>query len=346
MRTRMRGLALAAGVTAGAVLASAGAAGPAVADPGVPAATDIVSAGSETTQAFDNGLSAAYNATDPASKYYSWDATGYSPIMPKAGAQVEARPSNDAAGINLLNSVDHNTVDIARASRGPNPGTSEWFIPFAEDGVGWAAYTGGNAPHDLTSADLTAIFSCEITSWNQITDEPGYTGPNAAIDVFVPQYGSGTGTFFQSALGITNIPSCWKGPTPQEDEGTDPVFAGDVNAVFPYSLGHYVGQVYDGRGSGSDQPGVLDANRSIDGMNQIDAAAKAYTANWPPAYTRDLYHVVRQSDWADPAEGPRLKALLDRSVSNGWLCANGTSLLTSYGFRPLARGCGTLQAGG
>lgn len=348
MRSVTRKLALSSAIAAaalGAVVASNGAA---MADPpaGVtPAATDIVSGGSDTIQAFDNGLSAQYNATNPASKYYSWDATPAGNIVPKTGATTIPRPNGSGSGISTLNNTTNTTLDLARSSRGPNAGSNaDWFIPFAKDAVGWSAYTGGNAPHDLSTADLQGIFNCSITNWSQITDEG--TLPNAPIDVFVPQSGSGTRSFWLSAMGIgTPLPTCWKTATPEENEGTDPAFAGDVNAIFPYSLSHYIGQVYDGKGTTTDAPGVLDANRSIDGTEQILTASSQWNGALPPAYIRNVYHVVRQSDWADATEGPRLKALLDRSTNNGYICKSASTLIASYGFHSLGAACGTLQAG-
>lgn len=346
MRSVTRKLAITSAIAAaalGAVVASNGAA---LADPPsgtTPAATDIVAVGSDTIQALDNGVSTAYNATSPASKFYSWDATPAGNITPKSGASTIARPNGSGSGITALNSTTDTTLDIARSSRGPNSGTTDWFIPFATDAVGWSAYTGGNAPHDLSSSDLQGIYNCSITNWSQITDEG--TLPNAPIDVFIPQSGSGTRSFWLGALGITTTPSCWKATTPEENEGTDAAFAGDVNAIFPYSLSHYVGQVYDGKGTTTDAPGVLDANRSIDGTNQIDTVNDVWNSNLSLTYTRNVYHVVRQADWSNATEGPRLKALLDRSSNNGWLCKNGASLIKSYGFQTLGNACGTLQAG-
>lgn len=349
MRSVTRKLAITSAVAAAVLGATVASNGAALADPPAgttPAATDIVSAGSDTIQAFDNGLSTAYNATSPASKYYSWDATPAGNITPKTGATTITRPNGSGSGISTLNGTTSATLDIARSSRGPNSGSSaDWFIPFAQDAVGWSAYTGGNAPSNLTSSDLTGIYNCSITNWSQITDVAGYTGPNANIDVFVPQASSGTRSFFLAAIGVTAPQTCWNAATPEENEGTDAAFVGDVNAIYPYSLSHYVGQVYDGKGSGTDEPGVLDANRSIDGVNQIDTVNKVWNSNLSLTYTREVYHVVRQSDWANATEGPRLKALLDRSSNSGWLCTNGASLITSYGFQSLGNACGTLTAG-
>ena len=70
-----------------------------------------------------------------------------------------------------------------------------------------------------------------------------------------------------------------------------------------------------------------------------------WNSNLSLTYTRNVYHVVRQADWSNATEGPRLKALLGRASNNGWLCKNGASLITSYGFQTLGNACGTLQAG-
>ena len=317
---------------------------PASADPvpGGPSGTDLVMVSAPTLYPFDEGLATAFAAGGPASKLYVYEACKV-PNPPKPGCPQISLPCDP---ISALNNNTNTCVDIAGSSRGPHTGNTDWFIPFAQDAVGWSAYTGGNAPYDLTSADLTAIYSCTITNWNQITDEPGYTGPNATIDVFVPSSGSGTRAFFLGALGITApTEPCWQAATPAEDEGTDAAFGSDINAIFPYSLSHYVGQVYDGKGSGSDQPGVLDALRSIDGNAQIDQTNKVWNTNFPLAYTHNVNHVVRQADWADPTEGPRLKALLDSSTNGGYLCRSAASLIISYGFQTLGTHCGVRVAG-
>ncbi|MFD0635850.1 hypothetical protein ACFQ9X_34085 [Catenulispora yoronensis] len=75
-----------------------------------------------------------------------------------------------------------------------------------------------------------------------------------------------------------------------------------------------------------------------------------WNANIPLTYVSTLYHVVRQADWADPTEGPRLKALLGRAANGGWDCTNaglpgGGNVVTAYGFRTIGVRCGTLIAG-
>ncbi|MFG1808971.1 PstS family phosphate ABC transporter substrate-binding protein [Streptomyces sp. NPDC049040] len=326
-------------------------AGPAAADPptGVtPAATDIVGVGSDTTQALFNQFSADYTGSP---KLYSWDATGTSPITTKTGAtSLNPRPNGSGAGVTALQNTTKTTVDFARSSGGPAAGqlATDDFIAFAKDAVSWAAQSGGNAPANLSTADLKGIYNCTITNWNQITDEAGYTGPNATIKPFLPQSGSGTRSFFMSVLGLSNAdpqPSCVN-TTVQENEGSN-LLLHDNNAVVPYSVAHYIGQVYNGHGSGNDVQGPLTI-RNIGGTSQtpilvpVDATTHTITSSFATsAYGRSVYNVVRNSDWtAGDAHATALKAIFS---STGWICKNATAQadLKSYGFLPLAL-CGAI----
>ncbi|MFD8322232.1 substrate-binding domain-containing protein [Kitasatospora purpeofusca] len=332
--------------------------GTAVADPStlptLPLAQDIVGVGSDTTQAVLNQFSTDYNAFLGASstlpRLYSWDATGTSPIVTKTGAQTSpafARPNGSGAGIAALDATSKTTVDFARSSRGPKnsvpgvPGdpTTDLFVAFAKDGVSVAtATTGSNAPTNLSKNDLINIYNCTYTNWNQI---PGYTGAGGTIKAFLPQVGSGTRSFFLSALGLANGGACvLANPTVQENQGTDPIL-NDANAVVPYSAAHYIGQVYNGHSSGSDAAGNLTL-RSIDGISPIDATnglAKAFTDT---SFGRVVYNVVREANWnATDTQGTALRAIFG---TTGWVCKNATAAadIKSYGFRALPTGaCGT-----
>lgn len=339
------------------IAATALAAGPVLADPAAgttPAAVDIVSVGSDTTQVVSNQISADFNATNPASKYYSWNATdptgSTTTITTKDGAAAIARPNGSGAGITALQNNDHTTVDVARSSRGPAQGTdqpSDLFIAFARDAVGWSAATGGNAPSTLSVADLQGIYgTCTITSWSQITDIAGYTGSSDAIKAYLPQTSSGTRSFFLSALHITTPGNCVQTYLPEENEGTDAVFS-DPDVIYPYSIAHFVAQTYFGKSSGSDAPGFLDAFRSVKltptattSFAQVDVAnQKVNTTFASTPFGRNVYNVVRSSDWNDSTLGPRLKALLD---TTGWICTSGSADLAANGFLTLTSAqCGT-----
>ncbi|MEV6977608.1 substrate-binding domain-containing protein [Kitasatospora sp. NPDC093806] len=326
------------------------AAGTAAADPTVtPAAQDIVGVGSDTTQAVLNQFSTDYNAfltgkgdtTSP--RLYSWDSTGTSPLTTKTGATSIARPNGSGAGINALNANTSTTVDFARSSRGPKTGdpASDLFVAYAKDAVSWASTTtGSHAPTNLTTADLTGIYNCTITNWNQITDIPGYTGPNAAIKAFLPQTSSGTRSFFLSALGLSTPGSCVQATTVQENQGTDTIL-NDADALVPYSAAHYIGQVFKGHSSGSDAAGALSI-RSIDGLSPVDGTNNLDVTFSDSAFGRVVYNVVRSADWnAGDAHAAALRAIFG---TTGWICKNTTAAndIRSYGFRTLPVGaCGS-----
>ena len=324
------------------------ASGTALADPTVvPATADIVGVGSDTTQTILNQFSTDYNAyltglgdtTSP--RLYSFDATGSATITAKAGTTAFNRPNGSGAGITALNQTSPSVlpIDFARSSRAPQTGdlTTDIFVGFAKDAVTWSAKsTGSNAPANLTTADLKGIYSGTITTWNQITDIPGYTGPNVAIKAFLPQASSGTRSFFLKAIGVTTV-----GATvitgPEENEGTD-LALNDVNTIFPYSVGHYIGQVYGGHTTATDAAGVLSL-RNVNGVAPVTAGNTINPAFANPTYGRVLYNVVRNAEWtAATVKGTALRNIFGTS---GWICTNGAADITSYGFLVLpGAGCG------
>ncbi|MFC1433128.1 PstS family phosphate ABC transporter substrate-binding protein [Streptacidiphilus sp. N1-3] len=340
----MRKTALAKIVSATALTAAAVtlAAGPALADPPVgttPAATSIVGVGSDTIQAVFNQFSTDYTGTP---KLYSWDATGTSPIITKTGATSIARPNGSGAGVSALESTTRTTVDFARVSSAlpATAPTNDWYIPFAKDAVSWAAQTGGNAPANLTTADLTKIFStCTITKWNQITDIPGYTGPATTIKAYLPQTSSGTRSFFLGQVGPAG--ACVQTTTVEENEGSNPLLQ-TADSIVPYSVAHFIGQVYGGHGSGTDVPGPLTV-RQINGITPIDPSTHVITTPFSTSvFGRNVSDVVRGTDWnAGDAHATALKAIFS---TTGWICTNATAQadLASYGFLHLAT-CGIPQ---
>ncbi|MBP0453788.1 substrate-binding domain-containing protein [Kitasatospora sp. RG8] len=343
-KTAAKLLAVAAIATSVATVAS----GTALADPTVtPAAQDIVSVGSDTTQAVSNQFSTDYNAyltsigdtTSP--RYYSWDATGSATITPKSGATSIPRPNGSGAGISALNATG-SQVDVARSSRGPkpNPGgdpTTDVFVAFAKDAVSWSAPSGGYAPANLTTAQLKAIYECTTTDWHTLVPA---VPAGTTIKPYLPQANSGTRSFFLSAIGNPALGGCVV-TGPQENEGTDPVFT-NAASVFPYSVAHYIGQVFNGHSSGSDAAGTLTI-RSVDGVSPLTATNTLSPAFAATAYGRVVYNVVRQAEWtATDAHGTALRNIFGPASTNGWICKNGTNDIKSYGFLPLpGAACGS-----
>jgi ABC-type phosphate transport system substrate-binding protein len=191
----------------------------------VPQSYDVVGVGSDTIEYLLDQLSVDYNSShtvhNAANPYiYSWDATPpsnpsntTSKIIAKAGCftrtspQGILRPDGSSAGITALdnNTFDtvgtrpyHYCIDFARSSRArtsTDPKEASGgiiFVPLAQDGVTYAvrsARSGGtNAPANLTTADLKAIYTCASNARNWTA----FGGKNGTIKPFLPQTGSGT----------------------------------------------------------------------------------------------------------------------------------------------------------
>ncbi|MER5349660.1 substrate-binding domain-containing protein [Kitasatospora sp. NPDC002551] len=348
-KTAAKLLAAAAIATSVATVAS----GVAVADPAagvVPATQDIVGVGSDTTQEVLNGLSGGYNAALTAAgdttspRLYSFDATGSAQITSKAGTSPFDRPNGSGAGIKALETRTSTQVDFARSSRGPANGTdltSDVFVAFARDAVSWAAKTGGNAPANLTTANLKDIYTCAKTNWQQIN--PAL--PNATIKPYLPQTASGTRAFFLKAIGGATpvTPGACVVSGLQENTGTEAALT-DNNALVPYSVAHYIGQVYYGHTSANDAAGPVTI-RNINGIAPVTTspAAVINPSFSGTAYGRNVYNVVRSSEWtATDAHGVALRKIFGTASNGGYICGTaGTAILTNYGFGSLGSNCGT-----
>ncbi|RKE17738.1 PstS family phosphate ABC transporter substrate-binding protein [Streptomyces sp. TLI_171] len=319
-------------------------AAPAMADPStlptLPAAQDIVGAGSDTTQALLNQFSADYNASLGAGStlphLYSWDATGTSPITPKTGGSSITRPNGSGAGISALNANTSATLDFARSSRAPQTGdlTSDLFVAFAKDAVTWSAKaTGGHAPANLTTQNLFDIYSCKVGA----TDWSAFGGTAGTIKPYLPQAQSGTRAFFLKAIGNPVLGGCVV-TGPEENEGTDAAL-NDVNVIFPYSVGHWVGQA-NGHTTATDNKGDLTL-RSINGVAPLTGTGTLSATFAAGTYGRVLYNVVRDTEWtATTTQGTALRAIFGTS---GWICSTaGKADTSSYGYLTLpAAACGS-----
>lgn len=162
--------------------------------PGTPDNDDIVIVGSDTTQLVWGDLAELHNGRvpTPARQLKTFDATGPSPITIRTGATI-VRPNGSSAGVRELANptTDPTTakpVDVARSSRGRAAGDSSsvGFIRFAQDNLRWMANDDVTGVIELTDAQLTAIYNCQTTNWNQVG------GPNLPIVPLIPQAGSGT----------------------------------------------------------------------------------------------------------------------------------------------------------
>ncbi|MFD8323696.1 substrate-binding domain-containing protein [Kitasatospora purpeofusca] len=323
-----------------AVCAVAVAAPAALADPPagvVPAATDLVGVGVDTTQGFMNRTSVDYNAAVAAGlpRLYSWDAIGINPITPKAGALSINRPDGSGAGFTALINTTATTLDFSRSSRGVSPGDprSYYFVPFAKDAVSWSAKAGGHAPANLSTAQLRAVYECTATNWLQI--DPSLA--NATIKPYLPPSTSDTRTAFLKALGggTAIVPGACVTSGPRNDRGTDPVLD-DIDVVFPYSVGVYIDQVYRGHGTAVESPGPLTL-RSVNAIAPVDTAHNINAPFLATPYSRLLWHIFRSAEYTSAnAHGIALRSVFG---PQGWICAH-PAVIVAYGFVPIAN-CGS-----
>ncbi|MFF1908686.1 substrate-binding domain-containing protein [Kitasatospora sp. NPDC058218] len=312
-------------------------AGTAAADPPVvPGPDDIVVVGSQTTGSLLGQLSTDYNAylagigdtTSP--RLHSFDSTGPSPITPRVGASAIARPATGGDGLIALN-LPGSAVDVDRMDlpRQPSTPATDTFVLMAKDAVSWAAKSGGNAPANLTTAQLKSIYECTVTNWTQLN--PSF--PNATIKPYLPQTSSTTRAFFLAAIGVTTPGACVTSG-PGENQGVDPVL-NDVNVLVPYSVGHYLGQTVGGHSTPTDGAGPLTV-RAVNGVAAINTTTNTINAPFAAsAFGRVVYNVVRQADWTSTGtKGTALRGIFGPS---GWICTSITARndIKSYGFLQL-----------
>ena len=319
-----------------AALVTAISVSPAHADPAfVPAPADIVGVGSDTTQDYVNALARAYDSQSPspAVKLASWDATPKgATITPKSGCAQIQRPDGSSAGIKALLNDTSGCLDFARSSRAKKADGSEnalAFFAFGRDGVTWASQARTNAPKSLTRAKLSGIYRCspQARKWNQVG---GRT--TQSIRPYLPQVGSGTRTFFLSALGLTDaqVGSCVN-QTIQENDGK--ALPNNANVIAPYSIGKFIAQRYHHH---NDRSGTA-ALHQIASVNPTVGSKPAdiqLNGKFPADFLRLVFNVVKKNN--DGTVAAKYTGIFGKG---GFACSK-PAIITDYGFLPLDAGCG------
>jgi ABC-type phosphate transport system substrate-binding protein len=377
---------LAAATAAAAITAMV--ATPALADPpsGVtPKPRDVVGVGSDTIQNVFDQFSHDYNATHTSGKLYSWDATNPKtgamgdPIQLKSGSSNcnIPRPDGSSAGISALENTKTTTgglpcINFARSSRArasTDPSTIS-FINLAGDAETYWTQPGSNAPTNLTTADLTGIYNCSITHWNQIPGNSG--GSSATIAVFLPQNGSGTRAFWLSAIGLTAPGSCVSTSatragaagandnTLQENQGVAPILnKNKANVIVGGSIGKWIAEKFHSASCGTIAQCFADptnchptSSQNLFGcnthgtmvLNKINSTAPTtgsgantrINPGFTATFTRLLFEVVNAPAGTIPAS---LKSYFGPT---GFTCnsAKSSTDLRNYGFLVLPKGGG------
>jgi ABC-type phosphate transport system substrate-binding protein len=193
------------------------------ADPsGPPTYRQLAGVGSDVTGPLLNSLSSTITigGTRVISSY---DATGSATIQTQSSsACVITRPNGSNAGRSaLLASLEANggagngCLQFARSSSLSTVATGGpqlTYIPFGIDAVTYAITDTSVVPRSLTLTQLQAIYQCN----------PAYvgTGPNYSINPLLPQPGSGTRSFWETEMGITDA---------QVTSGNLPCISDEVN---------------------------------------------------------------------------------------------------------------------
>lgn len=360
--------------------------GPALADPpsGVtPKPTDVVGVGSDTIQNVMDQFSHDYNKSHSGTKLYSWDATNPKTgaigdsIRYKRGCTKEPRPDGSSAGVAALatnnggKTSGHPCIDFARSSRdraSTDPAFAPGgiaFVTLAGDAETYATQPHSNAPSNLSTAQLKAIYTCKVRNWKQVG------GKRGKIAAFIPQPGSGTRAFFLAALGITDPGNCVsdvKG-TLEENEGVNPALnKNKANVVIGYSIGKWIAEKFhsakclntackaatSGKNKGKicvpksgqnlfscDTHGTMVLN-SLNKTKPTVGTGKNTKINpkFTPGFTRKLFEVVHYST----AKGNvhHIPPYLTKFFGpKGYVCTSKTAKqdLLNYGFIVLS-GCG------
>ncbi|WP_131738945.1 substrate-binding domain-containing protein [Actinomadura roseirufa] len=331
----------AASAVLGAALALTLAAGsPAAADPAtVPRTTDVVGVGADTTEVLFDDLAADHNTRSPGRRLFSWRTRGSQTIRPKAGCRPIVRPSGSSQGMDAL--VARQTlpggrpcVDFARTIRPRLPGdpSTMVFLPFATDGLTWAANATGHAPASLTLAQLADVFTCRARTWDRV----GGTS-TATIEPMLPIVGPGI-TYFLEQLGVHEVGACVRTGVPQ-DQGTDPLIAGNPNALVWYSIAKYLAQAEYGH---DDVHGSLSLRR-IEGLTPTvrnpatdrveinNGQATGVPAFPPPLMITQSIVLLTEKNGRIPHHLAHLFV-----GPNSWLCSTprAQARIAEYGFLP------------
>jgi hypothetical protein len=215
--------------------------------------------------------------------------------------------------------------------------------------------------NDFTMTDLVNLYTnCDTVTEGGVTYWPlgsTVTKPAGAvtIDLYIPQPGSGTRSFWASTLGFnaTTPPACdfdviQGGPLAGQDalveqnDGT--VVASDPNGYVPFSVAQWISQ----RNGHSDRrhDAVLTDLTPNGGTTPVspfsngNPATGALNTSFP--ITRDVYNVVSYARVTNPSD-PLYGLLNNANPAGAFVCSDASQIL-SYGFALVPSICGEVVA--
>ncbi|MEV6304394.1 hypothetical protein AB0M02_33655 [Actinoplanes sp. NPDC051861] len=267
----------------GLVAALAVTSSPAQADPaGAPTYRELAGVGSDTTEGVMNGLSEIVTSANGTKQIASYDAFGSTAIKTKEAGCDMNRPAGSNAGVTALVAslnAGNNCLDFARTSSNNSQsyaGANLTYIPFGVDAVTYAVREDGAISRKLTKAQLTTVYNCAA---------------GANFKPLLPQFGSGTRSFFLRSLGFTDAANFTQTPNHtcigeldstgkplQENAGT---LITDTKHIVPYSIAQYLAQ------TGQVVPDIH--GKTV--LGQLDGIAPT-VLNPSSTMARDVYNVV------------------------------------------------------
>lgn len=302
---------------------------PAQADPsGSPTYRALVAVGSDTTQGVLNGLSEVVVDGTGTKLIGSYDAVPQgSTITTKDPATnpncTFTRPSGSGNGVTaLVNSIaaGNGCIQFARSSSNNSAnyaGKNLTYIPFATDVMAYAVRSDSTISKKLTKAQLTTIYNCAA---------------GANYKPLLPQFGSGTRSYFLAQLGFTDSANFTStanhtciaqvdstGAPIEENVG---ILLTDPKHIAPYSVGPYLAQI---------NAVVADVHgKAI--LGQIDGIAPL-VSNIGSTLVRTVYNVVPTGQLGDPT-------YTSVFVGPGSQICSNPAVIVKYGFG-LNANCGS-----
>ena len=295
--------------------------GAAQAEPsGAPSPRALNGVGSDTTQDVMNQVANDVQIGG-VKQLGSFNATGSATITTKPGCTLN-RPNGSGAGRTaLLNSLSANggagdgCLQWARSSSlnvaASSPSLT--YVPFAVDAVSFAVTSDSTLGRNFSLADLQAIYHCDPSVVG--------TAPNFDVTPILPQAGSGTRSYWEAQMGITDadvvanaypciINGTKNGNVIEEHTGT----ALDAKSIEPFSIGQF----------NSQASGLIADRRGKAVLGVINGTAPQLT-NGNFAIKRDVYNVIPTSEIGTAPYSTVF-------VGGGSLICADTASILRYGF--------------
>jgi phosphate transport system substrate-binding protein len=298
---------------------------------------------------------------------YTWDSSTGPKTPPNGSSAGITALQNDDAGAN-----PGCLVDFARSSRGLGNASDTPDLEsyaFALDAVSWAIIGSGankntHAPHNLSVGQLTKIYTCKADGTPKFGNWINVGGKSAAIVKYAPQTGSGTLSFFQTALlgGATVDSGCnaahlshraeenqlstrCTGNDPTCNSGTEAIPAADLdNLISPFSYAKWKSQ-------GAKAEPDLRNGAVLEAVENLKPSASTINEGTDPdaphfVGTRYVYNILTQNEPTYAASASYV-GINQNNLHNGFLCQDASdkasvashkkvaAMLKAFGFLPL-----------